>query len=167
MDAGTNRSLETFSFLLPTMKAGQRRRSPGMRNTLPIDLIGPGGRECASTSLHHYRKQHPYVSPPNVEGKDFSVNEVRQREPVAFPIATTFEEFRDSFAGKSTERIVGGVSSAHLHRPDAAPRIRHYYLNGKRLAMLRRCRGDSWLEDGGIQIDGRVDAVLDAYERSF
>lgn len=111
--------------------------------TMPNFLI-IGANKAGTSSLWAYLKQHfsIYMSPIKepmfftTEGKVLDID--RPGNEIVLKGATNnIENYLSLFEGVSNEKAIGEASTAYLHNPVAAGRIKHYIPHAKLIALLR------------------------------
>jgi hypothetical protein len=109
-----------------------------------------GAAKCGTTSLYKYLQQHPqiYMSPikeTNFFASDFVNGKPQLREldfcygntpKISYPV-TSLEDYQALFAEVTTQKAIGEVSPAYLHRPLAPQRIKRHIPEVKLIAILR------------------------------
>ena len=111
--------------------------------TMPNFLI-IGANKAGTTSIYSYLKQHPqiYMSPVKepmfftLEGKNIDRTEV-SRQITLKTAVNDIEDYQALFQGVSNEKAIGEASTAYLHCPWCAERIKQYIPDVKLIAILR------------------------------
>jgi len=111
--------------------------------TMPNFLI-IGANKAGTTSLYYYLQQHPQVYMSPVKEPMFFTSAGTHPEGSRLPHPTALgqaianlEDYEALFADVDEEKAIGEASTAYLHNPQAAQRIKQSIPDVKLIAVLR------------------------------
>jgi ABC-type polysaccharide/polyol phosphate transport system ATPase subunit len=129
----------------------------GALHGISRDALAP----CEQAILQHAALEHLAHAPL----KDLSMGQVRRLAISVFMQNTADVLVFDEVLANLDD---GFVQQAERYFAALAASDRTVIMTSHSAALLRRtCTRGLWLEDGDLRMDGPVDAVLDAYQRTF
>jgi len=155
---------------------------------LPNFLI-IGAAKSGTTSLYHYLRQHPAVFMPEVKEPRFFAyaenppamkgpGDVRTNETAG--AVYTLADYRQLFAGATTETAIGEASPNYLYSETAPRLIREHIPNVQLIAVLRNPidrayshflhlvrSGREPLRDFGAALDAEAERIASGWEWSW
>ncbi len=95
-------------------------------------IVGLG--KCASTSLHHYLKQHPYIGMSSVKEPNYFGSDLLRGKSA---LKLSEEEYLKLFSSADDKKIIGESSISYISSDKAADEIYNFNPHSKILILLR------------------------------
>src|SRR5262249_38614960 len=123
--------------------ARTRRALSTMAPRMPTFIL-IGASKAGTTACYYHLKAHPEIFMSRVKEPRFflfdgqlpSQQDLNNRSSLRDSVVDV-EKYRQLFDGATTERALGEASTAYLHRPECAARIRAHVPDVRLIAFLR------------------------------